>query len=57
MKYILISKESEEETEISKREALNLLKNNYQEPKYVLEHAERLFGNRIVLTFNWLEVR
>ena len=34
---------------ITKKEAIKLIGNCYQNPEYVLENAERLFNNRIRL--------
>ena len=58
MKYILIPKDDlDKEEEITKEEAIKLLRNSYQEPEYALENAERLFNNRISMQFNNLEIR
>ena len=57
MKYISISKVDGSEEIITRKKALEDIKVHYRNPEYVLEHAERLFGNRIGLTFSVIEVR
>ena len=57
MKYILIDKEDWSEEETTREEALKLIAKYYRNPEYVLQEAERLFGNRINTTFTIIEIR
>lgn len=57
MKYYLLSKDREpQKVDISRSEAVNLLKNFYQETDKVLNKLESTAPNSIHLTFNVLHV-
>jgi len=57
MKYFWIDKDGSNKEKISKKEALKYISKHYRNPEYVLEHAERLFNNRIALTFGIILVK
>lgn len=57
MKYFLEAKDTGKKTKITQQEALYYLTKGYKDPQYVLENADRLFGNRIALTFNYLVLK
>ena len=56
MRYILRDKKDESERQITRKEALQLLKGNYRNPSYVLDNSDRLFNNLINLPFTEIRV-
>jgi hypothetical protein len=57
MEYILIDKETEKEENITKEKAIKIISWNYRNAEYILDNAERLFNNRIVLEFAILIIK
>jgi hypothetical protein len=57
MKYIYTPKDDDSKAEeITKEDALIMLRNSYQDVEYVLGNAEKIFGNRIALQFGNIEI-